>query len=276
MSSWVQARSQIKTRVLANSTVPSGRVNLSAFNGPAFDYPASDYATNGNSVWIHPQADSVPQAAIPLGLGLSAAMHRQGLLTLSFYFLANVGESDFATYIDPLVEAMQRKEFGVVTTGDFDEPDFIGVDENHGTEWTRVDMQCGYSIQEWPTTSLIVDGYLTIESNPAAHAFAVQNVVGHNDSSTDWQKVVATTAGYANISELAVVFFVPNSNYALLALPGSVVSITGHGLAGALYVDQSTAGTITDTAPTADVSWRIGTAVDANRIAVIHEQPIEL
>ena len=278
MSSWVQARDQIRTRILANSTVPTARVNVAAFNGAKFDYPESDYTTNGNAVWIHPQADSVPQSARPLGIGMTAPMHRQGLLTLSFFFMANVGESDFATYIDPLVEAMQRKEFGVVQTGDFDEPDYIGEDENHGSEFSRVDLQCGYNILEWPTTSLIVDNYITIESNPATHGFAVLDVVGHNDSTGDWQQVVATTAGYANISELGVVFYVPNTNDAILALPGAVVSITGHGLTvGALYVDQSTAGLISNTEPTSGVRWRVGTALDANKIHVNpDDQPEEL
>ena len=276
MSSWVQARDQVLTRVIANSTVPEARINLAAYNGAEFSYPESDYTTPSNAVWIHPQVDSVPGSAQPLGIGLTAKMHRQGLLTLSFYFMANVGESDYATYIDPLVTAMHRAEFGVCEFGDFEEPDYLGTDENHGGEFVRVDMQCGFRVQESSTESLIVDGYLTIQSNPAAHGFAVQQVVGLDDVSTDWEKVVGTTAGYANISELGVVFHVPNVNDAILALPGSVVSITGHGLNGALYVDQSTAGTITDTAPIAGVSWRIGTAVDANKIAVVHEQPIEL
>jgi len=271
MADWTLARTAIDTRVLANA---STTVNLSGFNGAKFSYPAEDFTTPANAVWMRHQVDNVPLAE-PLGISALAPMHRRGLLTLSFYLMSNTGEAYLPAVVNPVLEAFHRQEFSIVHMEDFEEPDYIGADGNHGGEWVRVDYRCGFYVEE-RTDGVVDEGYLRVESNPAAHGFAVQEVVGLNDSTDDWQKLIATTAGYANISQAGVVFHVASANDFIVALSGSLVTITAHGLTGALYVSQGTSGLITSTVPTTGVSWRIGTAVDANRIAVLHEQPIEL
>ncbi len=273
MSDWMLARTQIKTRVLANSPVPSARINLSEFNSDPTDWvdPEPNFTTPSNSSWFRPQVDSVPVFDQPW-IGDTAMMFRRGLLTFEWFFMAGTGEDDFASPINTLNTAFQRKAFGIVEMDDFDEPDVLGLTD--GGKWMRVNSQAGFIVQQSSTESLIVDQFITVQSDPAAHGFAAEDAVGFNDSSGEWQKLTATTAGVANISQVGLVYFVPNANDFMIALPGSTVSLAGNAFGGgALYVDQSTAGAVTNTVPTAGVQWKIGSAIDSSRVSVIHTEP---
>jgi len=276
MSDWMAARTEIKTRVLANSPVPSARVNLTSYNSDqqGWDTPEPDFATPSNSTWFKFQVDSVPLFDQPW-VGTAAPMYRRGLFTASWHFVAGTGEDAYATPINALNTALHRQCFGVVEFDDFDEPDIVGLTEDK--EWMRVDSQAGFAVQQSSTESLIVNQYITVLSDPAAHGFAVEDVVGYDDSTGQWEKIIATAAGLANISQIGFVYFVPNVNDFMLALPGSIVSLPGNSFGeGALYVSQSTAGAVTNTVPTSGIRWKVGSQIDSSRVSVKDFEPLEL
>ena len=270
------ARDAIYTRILANNPVPSARVNLSMFNSDQASWtdPAPDFATPGNCTWWKPQIDSVPVFSQPW-VGEAAPMYRRGLFTAEWYFLAGTGETDFDTPINALNTALHRQSFNGVEFDDFQEPDVLGLTDDD--KWFRVDSSAGFVVQQSSTESLIVNQYISVLSNPVSHGFAVENVVGFNDSTGQWQKIVATTAGVANISQIGFTYFVPSVNDFMIALPGSIVSLPGNSFGtGALYLSQSTAGAVTTTVPTSGVSWKVGSSIDASRVAVKETEPQSL
>lgn len=273
--SWTGARDAIYTRFLAQSPVPTSRVNLAMFNGSVFNPPSIDFDTPSNSTWVRPQVDAVP-GATPIGIGQSAAMQRRGILTVAHFFVAGSGETDISI-VNDTITAFHRIEVSgtglVAEFEDADEPDAVGFTDDEA--WFQINATIPFRVQESSTESLTLNQYISVSQS--SHGFAVGDCIGFNDSTTQWQKIVATTAGAANISLVGFCYFVPNANRFMAALPGSTVLMTGHGFGtGALYLDQSTAGSVTTTAPTSGVKWKVGSALDANRVAVLQTEPESL
>jgi hypothetical protein len=97
----------------------------------------------------------------------------------------------------------------------------------------------------------------------SGHGFAVGDWVG--ESSGTWSKAVADGVG---VLSSGVVSTVVDANDFVLTTIGAV-KIASHGWsAGPLYLDQSTAGAATSSAPTTGISQQIAIAVDADRIIV--------
>jgi len=98
-----------------------------------------------------------------------------------------------------------------------------------------------------------------------AHGLSETNAAGL--ASGTWQKAIADASGpYSN----GLVSTVIDADTFMLTTVGTV-RLESHGWSeGKLYLDQSTAGALTSSAPTTGVVQHVATAVDANRV-IVHE-----
>lgn len=82
-------------------------------------------------------------------------------------------------------------------------------------------------------------------------------------SPTAWTEAQANSG--ANIAE-GIVLNVPDASSFWVLIDPAFVTLTSHGLSGEIWLDQSTAGALTDTKPTSGVRQRLGKTLDANTI----------
>ena len=194
------------------------------------------------------------------------------LMTLMIQTQDDVGDYLLRTYADTLSAI-----FRDTTTADriwFGEPSY----RFHGPwgEWIRADLDVPFRrLKSFGVTDAAdLAGAVGPETvSQAAHGFAIGDWINYDTAAAPnvWSKAVAD--GVANLNVIGLVVKVQDTSTFTVSTDSSSV-VTAHGeTLGALWLDTSTAGTVTTTMPTSATdpgafAKQVGVATTSSRITV--------
>jgi len=246
-----------------------------AWPGEHFDRPAQTGLLNAPAGYLRVGWNHDP--AIQGGMSAQGVRVYPGLLTIMIMVEPNTGTTIFRTYADT-ISAIFR---AVTATADriwFDEPwyRFHGKDG----EWVRADLNIPFTrLKSFGVTDAadLAGAVSDVETvTEAGHGRAVGEAITWDEAATPLVWALAIGDGVQKLHLTGLVTSVPDVNTFMVATGGSNV-VTAHGeTLGALWVDVTTAGTLTSTEPTSATnpgkrSRLFGGATTANRITVVQK-----
>lgn len=226
-------------------------------------------------VWNH-------NPSVQMAMATTGVRNYPGLLTIMIFIEPDVGTKLLRNYADT-ISAIFRDH----TSADriwFLEPWY----RFHGTdgEWIRADLNIPFErLHSFGVTDPadLAGGVSDPETVAfgSAHGFSVGDWLTYDTAAAPnvWSKAVAD--GVANLEMVGLVSRVPDTD-SFDIVTGTSVVITAHGeTLGPLYLDTTTAGTVTTTKPTSATDAgafmrQVGVATTANRITVTQIVAIRL
>jgi len=252
-----------------NTTLALSRIAFDRMGGPKFVPPTIDPDTPEDSIFIRPMART--QAGTERSFWANDnAVYREGILTIEAWGPVGTGWDQTATILETHLLIFSKQDISNVHFGVASGLDPRG-DVTAPGAWEQVNGYVGYSVfeqesSEVPVASSIVEITLA--------GLSENDFVALNDSNDTWEKGIADTSAHV-YSRWGFVLDV-NGSTAQVATEGNPRR-TAHGLGtGRLYVSQSTAGSVSTTKPTSGVFWNPAVGLNANRLAVLGNAPIQL
>jgi len=262
---YVDERGVIATLLAANWTA-------TPIYGPneSFQDPDPDPSRSSAAAYL---AWDIRYEPPPRQITFDGTVEYRGYVDFGVWVEKDSGDFAVRTHVDSLVSIFEAVGGSALT---FFEPDpgDAGVMGGWYGRLVSVPFVRFGSITLAEAAQLAGLGSTSVTISQASHGFSASDWLSYDSGTPQWQKALAGDSASEPRCE-GVVSQVLDANTFILTLTGAV-TLTSHGYSvGPLYIDQSTRGAATSTAPAiGEYGQRIATVIDANSLIVLDSEQI--